>query len=74
MNRPSFHGGGRLTIDEAIEIMTPTAWNAKTRLEIYTKHGNPTTAYEEAVKIAVECMKRCRDFHDILEALDDDKR
>ena len=54
--------------------MTPTAWNAKTRLDIYTKHGNSTTAYEEAVKIAVECMKRCRDFHDILEALDDDKR
>ena len=51
-----------MTLDEALLVLSNRAEDQLGKLEVLLKSGGSLRATDEAMEIARECIKRCRDF------------
>ena len=54
-----------MTLNEALIILSNDVGDQKRKLEVSIKYGGMLRATDEAMQIARECIKRCRDFEEI---------
>ena len=54
-----------MTLNEALIILSNDVRDQKRKLEVSIRYGGMLRATDDAMQIARECIKRCRDFEEV---------
>ena len=54
-----------MTLDDAITILSPDTPKPDLMSTAARTTGSIPSAYTEAIQVAIECIKRCRDFEEL---------